>query len=142
MDSDTISDPLFGELCWNSRIGWWEGFFPHDSERPFKLYIKPQKPERGISSEARQAIARLSADDTAIRYHAADGLLETLNSIWNEGEPIEKDEFIRRMSPESIVVYASGRADVSYLDDDMFLGHAISVRIAPDGTFIESLIQG
>jgi hypothetical protein len=68
--------------------------------------------------------------------------LEILNSTWNEGDPIDADEFIRRMSPDSIVVHAGGRADVSYHDDDMFLGHAISVRIAPDGTFIESLIEG
>lgn len=80
--------------------------------------------------------------DAAIRRRAANGLLKTLNSTWNEGDPIDADEFIRRMSPDGIVVYASGRADVSYHDDDMFLGHAISVRIAPDGTFIESLIEG
>jgi len=142
MDADNISEPTLGELYWDSRFGWWEGRFPQNSEVSFKLYIKGQKPDRTISAEARQAIVGLAGRDAAIRHQAAFGLLEILNSTWNEGDPIGESEFIRRMSPGSIVVYTSGRADVSYHDDEMFLGHEISVRIAPDGKFIEALIQG
>jgi hypothetical protein len=142
MDPDNISDPKLGELRWDSRFDWWEGRFPQGSETSFQLYIKGQNADRTISAEAHQAVALLAERDASIRRWAADGLLEILNSTWNEGDPIDADEFIRRMSPDGIVVYASGRADVSYHDNDMFLGHAISVRIAPDGTFIESLIEG
>jgi hypothetical protein len=142
MDSDSITDPVLGELRWDSRVKWWAGRFSIGSSQPFQLYIPSRTPDRSISAEARQALTRLAGDDSAIRRRAADGLLEILNSTWNDGEPISADEFMRRMSPDSIVVYERGRADVSYHDDDMFLGHAISVRIAPDGTFIESLIEG
>ena len=142
METDNISDAKIGELRWDWRFGWWEGRFPLGSDTSFRLYIKGQKPERTISAEAYQAVARLADRDAAIRHRAVDGLLQILNSTWNEGKPIEAVEFIRRMSPDRIVVYASGRADVSYHDNDMFGGHAISVRIAPDGTFIESLIEG
>jgi hypothetical protein len=137
MSSNIFTDSTLGELRWDSRVNWWAGRF-----QAFQLYIHARTPDRLISTEARQALARIAGDDSAIRRRAADGLLEILNSTWNDGEPIGTEEFMRRMSPDGIVVYERGRADVSYHDDDMFLGHSISVRIAPDGTFIEALIEG
>ncbi len=80
--------------------------------------------------------------DAVIRGYAAEKLLKILNSTWNEGDPINIEEFIRRISPESILINPGGRADVSYHDDGMFLGHVVSARIAPNGSFVEALIQG
>jgi hypothetical protein len=142
MTPDTFTDSELGEFHWDSRVNWWAGSLALGSTRPFQLYIKSRNADRSICAEARQSITRLRDRDNAIRCRAAEGLLETLNSIWNEGVAITPEEFARRLTPEAIVAYPSGRVEVSYGDDGMFLGHSVAVRIAPDGALIEALIQG
>ncbi len=139
----TIQDQDFGELTWDDRLAWWEGFIHLSAPEPFQLYIHTQSsPEREITSEARHAAARIRASEAAIRSYAADQLLETHNTGWNESDAISAAEFIRRLVPEAVSLHPTGYAEVAFADDDMFWGHTVGVRIRADGNYQEAVVEG
>jgi hypothetical protein len=130
-------------LKWDAALQCWEGEISLSSPEPFRLSVFARDVVvSAITSQAHLAMDRVRQLESECRLYAANQLLETLNQGWAEDGPITTDEFVRRLVPDSIVVHESGYTEVYFSDDDMFWGHLVAVRIKPDGTFQEALIEG
>lgn len=85
--------------------------------------------------------------DRKVREFAATELVSTAND-WNEDDEeevneITEEEFAKRLEIDSLKVYANGEIEVCFLDDDMFRGHWIVVKVnVLSGEFISADIEG
>lgn len=84
--------------------------------------------------------------DRKAREFAAADLVSTAND-WNEDDEetneITEEEFEKRMEIDSLKVYADGKIEICFLDDDMFRGHWIVVKVnVLSGEFISADIEG
>src|SRR5262245_55411895 len=112
MESDVIDDPELGRLEWDPTLEWWEGRLDLSSSSPRPLFSFSRAiPGRSVTPEARAAITRIRGFELACRGFAADQLLEVHNSEWSEGEPITKDEFVRRLNLDCIEIHESGYSE-------------------------------
>jgi hypothetical protein len=78
----------------------------------------------------------------AIRM-AVEKYFEEFNQKWNRGEPISREEFMARLRMSSISIESDRSAALELEDDhDMFWGHAIVVRLNPEGKIRELELAG
>lgn len=136
------TDHQLGDLRWDSRFNWWEGLLALPDGKSFTLYIESaSKDDQSLTDESRHTATMIARSDQVIRKFAADRLLQIHNESWNDGDPIDEEEFMSRMSPSGVTFFADGDAEMSYFDGDIFWGHYIEVRYR-DGKFTEALIAG
>jgi len=142
---DSRADPDLGLLTWDEGLEWWEGSILLSSVAPYRLYVFARAshvPARNITEAARLSIARLRDLEPACRRYATGQLLGVRNSEWATGDPLSPDDFARRFTPAGIEVHETGYAEVHFGDGGLFSGHGIGVRIRPDGTFQEAVVEG
>jgi hypothetical protein len=138
----TQTDYQLGDLRWDDRFSWWEGLLALPDGKSFTLYVESKsKDDQSLTDEARLAASKIVKSDSEIRKFAASRLLATHNESWNEGDLINEEEFMRRMIPAGITIFADGDAEISYYDDDIFRGHYIEIRYR-GGDFNEALVSG
>ena len=101
----------------------------------------PNEGNSSITDDARAAFVKMVASEQAARVFAAAELLPIHNEEWNDGEPIENEDFIRRLIPSSIQVWPNGDAEIAFGDDGLFWGHEIGIRYR-GGRFTEAVVQG
>ena len=100
------------------------------------------EPAEGLAN-ARKRYLAIRTDLGSGKRAAAEHLLELYNDEWSdEDEPIDADEFIRRMTLDTIVLKADGSADIDYDDGGMFLGHVIVLSLDADGKPSDATIAG
>ena len=140
-----MNDADLGSLRWNAQLEWWEGSIRMTSTEEVELVVFARASivsDRSITANARAAIARIRTAEEACRECACRELLEIHNSEWSEDKTIDAGEFMRRLEPESVEVHESGYSEVHFHDDDLFCGHSVGVRIRPDGSFQEAVVEG
>jgi hypothetical protein len=145
MSADVVIDPELGPLRWKERIECWEGAIHLSSGNAFELAVFARAhlvAERAITADARRAIARIRVGEDAYRSYACNELLEIHNSEWSEGSVVDATEFMCRLEPESVEVHESGYSEMHFRDGDLFWGHSVGVRIRPDGSFQEAVVEG
>jgi hypothetical protein len=145
MSADSMNDAELGDLTWNEQLEWWEGSIRMTSPKEFELFVLARSSlvaDRSITADARAAIARIRTAEDACRSYACGELLEIHNSEWSEGSIISAGEFKRRLEPDSVEVHESGYSEVHFRDGDLFWGHSVGVRIRPDGSFQEAVVEG
>jgi len=136
-------DSDLGPLTWNAELDWWEGTIRLSSPELFRLYVFARStPEQTITNDAHSAIRCLRTLEDSCRRYAATELLAVHNEEWAENGPIKDDEFMRRLVPDSLVIHESGYAELHFGDGDLFWGHGVGVRIRPDGSFQEAVVEG
>jgi hypothetical protein len=76
--------------------------------------------------------------------YTASQLLELKNETWLKEDEVELsiNEFISRMSIESISFDEEGEISIWYTDGDLFWGHSILVSYNKEGQPIEASING
>ncbi len=139
-----VSDPLFGNLFWNSEEKSWKGVYPPEAELPFALTIDaPHGKDAAIPEILRARMQHVIRLLSELPKRAAKALLPTF-AEWNAGEdPITEEEFIGRISPNTIWIKDDGSADVWFSDDEeMFGGHWLVTTIEQDGTIEEFRLEG
>jgi hypothetical protein len=145
MSEHSIDDAELGVLKWNEQLEWWEGAIRMTSSKELKLFVIARPSlvaDRSITEDVRAAIARIRVAEDACRSYACGELLEIHNAEWSEGSIIDADEFKRRLEPDSVEVHESGYSEVHFGDGDLFWGHSVGVRIRPDGSFQEAVVEG
>jgi len=87
--------------------------------------------------------------DDKFRQFSADELLELANDWYEYSDddfdvemPIQRDEFLRRLSIASIEIYEEGSITVYYDADEMFTDHAIVIYAEIDGKISSADIIG
>ena len=143
MTEQLVVDEELGPLRWDPSLEWWEGEIRLSSQDPFVLYVMSRHDDgRPITDEARAAIARIRTLETTCRRYAASELLAVHNAEWSEGNLTSTEEFADRLSPDSVEVHESGYAEVHFTDGELFGGHLVGVRIKPEGSFQEAVVEG
>ncbi|MBI3921676.1 MAG: DUF2262 domain-containing protein [Armatimonadetes bacterium] len=140
-----MNDRDLGALTWNDGLDWWEGSLRLSSEAPFHLYILAREgktSDRAITADARRTIERLRHREADCRRYAAEELLDVHNAEWSDGNTISGEEFVRRLTPDSIEVHETGYAEIHFGDGELFWGHGVGVRVGPDGSFQEAVVEG
>ncbi len=143
MPKPDIHDDVLGVLRWDDLLHWYEG---ERTIAPGHKIAVSLSPEGELLAEdltrARQAYQHIQKQEVALREMAADALLPLHNDVWNEGPPIDRAAFVRRMTLEGLSVYSDGSVELDYNDGDLFWGHTITVSLHADGTFEDATIQG
>ncbi|HEX9048468.1 MAG TPA: DUF2262 domain-containing protein [Verrucomicrobiae bacterium] len=91
---------------------------------------------------------RLRVREPEYRRKIASDLLRLYNDNWRDGETLDADGFMRRISLSDISIGAAdfdaeyGCASVSYSDGDLFAGHSIDVTLDADLNYVKSQIAG
>ena len=145
MSANSVIDADRGTLEWNDELEFWEGSIRLSSSEAINLAVFARATlvaDRGISADARRAIARLRTAEDACRSFACAELLEIHNAGWSEGDVIDASEFVHRLEPESVEVHESGYSEIHFRDGGLFWGHSVGIRIRPDGTFQEAVVEG
>ncbi|WMT28425.1 DUF2262 domain-containing protein [Bacillus aerius] len=114
------------------------------------LYFNLEEEEEMNDSlkTARQLVEEQTTWDASMKSYAANQLIE-LAKDWQEqddsaehSEEITPDQFISRISLESLHAYPNGEFEAYYHDGDLFLGHVIIVSGNMNGTFQDAHIAG
>ena len=141
----SMVDPDLGELIWNARLQSWEGSMRLSSPQPYALHVfarAAHTPDRAITTKARLSIARIRGLEATCRQFASDQLLDIHNSEWPDSEPLRSEDFASRLIASSIEVHEDGYVEVHFGDGGLFSGHVVGVRVRPDGSFQEAVIEG
>jgi len=105
--------------------------------------------ENGETAEKAYAYQDREVWDDKFRQFSADELLELANDWYEYSDddfdvemPIQRDEFLRRLSIASIEIYEEGSITVYYDADEMFTDHAIVIYAEIDGKISSADIIG
>jgi len=140
-----LEDTELGTLNWNDQLRWWEGSIQLSAEKPFTLFVfaRPELvAERGITDNVRESVFRIRDSEFTYRRWAATRLLNTYNAEWSDGRILSAAEFSNRMEPDSVEVHESGYTEIHFQDGGLFDGHGIGVRVRPDGSCQEVVVEG
>lgn len=132
------TDPRFGVLRFSRELNWYEGRAAW-MNTPVKLYLEAAN-EAALADVCPHAYRLWDEQiqwDSQIRPKIIAEFLDLKNETWrDEDEPaLSADEFIGRLSIDSIMVHLDGSFIIYYNDDDMFSGHSIEVL----GSFDEGI---
>jgi len=81
------------------------------------------------------------------RTNIAQNLLSLYNDTWRDGEALNSDGFMRRISLSSMQLCpaefgSDGSATLYYADGELFAGHSIEVFLDADFNYLNSQIAG
>jgi hypothetical protein len=123
-------DPLFGSLTFNRSLAWWETTVSW-AQQSVALYLAA---ENVADLDIALAVARSLWNDQAgwerrVREYAVQELLDLKNDSWldDDEQPISSQQFLTRMTLESITVSPDGTFSFTHDDGNLFWGHAIQV---------------
>lgn len=138
-----LQDPIFGELIWDEKYHWWKGEARIAPDMRFDVYLYeyPKDASEDIATYHR-FFELLRQNEAAAREYAAGELLDNYNDNWSgDDPPISKEEFCRRMKPESIGFFDEKEADFHY-GGDLFGEHTIIVALNDEGVFTYADFEG
>lgn len=134
---DNISDKYLGRLSWNQELTTWEGKvkIPRGNAIPFAI-LDERKEGTSTIEAARPYVSAFVESPVRPKEYAADDLLENYNKHWGKkrGIALSKDEFIARLSIESLYVIPGLFMRVFLDDGDIYGGHSIVVMVLQDGS--------
>ena len=148
----TIEDSTLGTFLLEREYSWFVGTADWRGTK-CNVYLITDE-ENGESAEKAYAhFQTLYRDrevwDDKFRQFSADELLELANDWYEYSDddfdvemPIQRDEFLRRLSIASIEGYEEGSITVYYDADEMFTDHAIVIYAKIDGTISSADIIG
>lgn len=135
MDAYAIHEEVLGRLTWDDKHGCWSGAVELVPGQFVDFSIFPEEELPAALRAARRTLEVVRQKEVEWRYQVAADKLALHNRVWNEGPPIDEEEFIARMTLEAIDFSPNGRAELYYHDGDLFQGHWILVTVSPAGAF-------
>ena len=155
----TIEDKSLGTFVLNRRFSWFEGtvdWLGTECDVSLENDEENEETAKNAYAHLQKLYGNLKEWDEKFRLFAAKELLELAN-VWYEDEYLDEDEesddsaneihiteeeFLRRISVESIIITPDGELTLFYKDDDMFAGHAIQIIADMDGEISRAQIWG
>jgi hypothetical protein len=98
-------------------------------------------------TQSQEICERVRAREQEYQSKIARDLLHLYNDNWRDGEMLDADGFMRRISLSDIGISAAdfgsaGCVSVYYSDGDLFAGHSIEVILDGDLNYVKSHIAG
>jgi hypothetical protein len=135
---EPVDDPLFGPLQWDESLDWWVGsvdFLPGLRIDVFIVHEYDGATAQEELAQARRVFGRLKERELEYRRWSAAQLLW---SRWNKHEPMTVDAITELLRVATLEVSPDGSASIYWNDDDeLFYGHNVVTRLAPDGSCLE-----
>jgi hypothetical protein len=144
-DIENLKHAVFGELTWNSELGWFEGRTTcGDMVCDVHVSVDDEEAPHGSTGEAVPALERARGRVSEFKAKAAEQLLELYNDEWrNEGESTKSaDEFIAHLQLDSLSGYPDGTVEVSFTVGELFAGHIVLMSVESDGSVSQVDIAG
>jgi hypothetical protein len=150
MPADIIH-PVLGRLVWNGKLDSWESKIDLRPGCPIDvslITLMDAEPTHNIDQLIQRGVDMLEwarNTESACRQRIADELLEDYNDTWApEDAPalMSREEFMRRITPNSLVLDIGGSGYFYWGDDGLFLDHWIMVRFGKDWTITEVGLAG
>ena len=135
-----LKDEILGSFCLDRRSNWYQGSWCFGGRSCILTISRSGEGDMEDLIRARNPLRRLQ--DQAEKILTGVGNLTGLyNDQWRQdGEPLGEEEFLERVTIESIVV-ESGDELVLYFDcGGLFLDHSIEVRIDMSGEILGVVI--
>lgn len=125
-----LDHPLFGKLIYNRRYDWYEGNIDWCGQL-VEITLScsdPNKPD-DVLNTATILFTNQNKWLTAALEFTVEQLLEIKNNNWldEDEEMVTNNDFINRMTLETISVEEDSHFSFWFDDDNLFLGHAIQV---------------
>lgn len=155
---EVVIDNELGHFALNRDYSWFESKIDWNGSN-VTIYLKTESDLSDTADTAMNTLKKLVSNknefDYASREYAASELLSLAND-WNvdfneedydENEdynpkPITKEEFIKRIHLEEMIIYSNGYATLCYNDGDLFLGHVIVIQMDNNGEYGGADIEG
>ena len=125
-----IARPDFGELRYDRQFGWYTGKAAWNG-RTIDISLSCADPRD--AEAVLEAASRLFKDQAGwqqrVQDYAVANLLELKNDSWlddNETE-LSREEFLSKMTLESITIEEAGSFTFWHDDGDLFFGHSIEI---------------
>lgn len=143
----TTEDQQFGTFTLDRRVNWYEANTFWGKE-PVRLSLAAEGEDeafpRGSLEHARTLWADQERWHREIREYMVKELLDLKNDSWLEEDEKElsANEFLERVSLESITINSDGSFEFWYADGDLFWGHSIMASGSLDGGLDDAGIHG
>ncbi len=131
-----IGDPVFGNLTWDSKYGWWQGSFAAASGETFTVIVDaPSDEETHPNDDQRKAFQKVVPSLAELKMLAVRDYLPYFNADGVEGEPYTEAELSGEVVPGDIHVESDLDVTVSWLDtpNELLGGHSLTARVSLDG---------
>lgn len=142
----TLTVDGLGDFTYDRRVGWYTGAVNWRGLE-IRLSLVAEGDERALADSI--AVARALWTDAEgwgerVESFAVSELLPIKNENWLEpdDEPLTPEQFVERMTLESITVDPEERVDFWHHDGDMFWGHSIAVYCTLSGGPFDADIPG
>jgi len=144
MNEAIIQDEVFGALRFDERARSYETTLQFTPEHSITVTIDSM----GIAAnealkKAREIYNTMVRREHEYRRAAASRLLDLYNKSWRDGEALDTDGFMRRLSVSSISIAPLDlAATLYYADGGLFAGHLIEVFLDTGFSFSNAQLVG
>jgi hypothetical protein len=140
----TLLDTVLGELTYNERLAWYKGQVTFEPLGPFAVALSTESTDEvdAMLHNAGQFVRDIVTIDQRARDYAAEALLDLYNDEWREGPILSQEDFIRRLTLESVTFYPDGSIEMLYDDGDLFWDHVVIVSAVRGPRFTGADIAG
>jgi hypothetical protein len=131
-------------MKWDGNLNWFSGRFT-DGRVTFEIFLTPDKTGSLASAleRARNVVRKRDGYIQLARSLAAENLLDLANE-WNEDDKhaLTAEDFMSRITLESMVFAADGGITFYHNDGDIFWGHSVQLRIDKNDLYVDADIPG
>ncbi|SFH61715.1 DUF2262 domain-containing protein [Planctomicrobium piriforme] len=141
----TVVAGRFGTLTLDRRIDHFDGEAIWNGEKTKVTFrSKDGKPDQAAIENSEKLWSNEFHWEKRIKVIAVEDLLELKNENWSDEDDPEftAEEFVKRMTLQTICVQNDGRFEFWYDDGDLFSGHSIVVRGSLEKGIRDASIQG
>lgn len=142
MDSK-FEHKIFGTLKYDAKMEWYVGSFNFNNN-PIDICVPAEDDNcfQACLLQLERIYNQLENIDKSAKEFAVKELLEEKNGEWlADGESkISEEEFISRISLESIIIGNGQSSEFFYDDDGLFFDHAVLLTRHNDGLWLDAEI--
>jgi hypothetical protein len=144
--NSAVVDPVLGKLVLDRGLNWYEGQLNIEGQGTAHIGISLDDvpiPEEAIQ-RAGVLVPLILASILQAKEFACARLRSLKNESWLEAseKPVTPEDFVQRLSVESLVVYADQSCEIYFKDGDLFWGHTVLVSWNPEEGFHDAGIAG
>lgn len=127
----TFDDADFGQFTLERQANWFQCEADW-LDQPIQLVFDREEDREGALAAARALFEKKEEWDRRLREFAAEKLSGAAH--WaQDGRPLTREQFARRLEAESVQVWADGRFEFWFHDAEMFWSHAVRVEGTLEG---------